>query len=169
MWGSRLRRGPATEEGPNREAAIGQASAREVTRGGEGDKGRIGDNGKRLTFLHSGELLRPQAVHTRPSCASFRRCIGEKGVSYINSSATASAPAPAPNGNTTAGNPIGQAGHGVTSKEESTYLALQATGLGDIFSIGEGGAPTQLDLVRGSRRGRLESVRLVVVMGARVL
>ena len=57
----------------------------------------------------------------------------------------------------------------MTRKEESTYLALQATGLGDIFSIGEGGAPTQLDLVRGSRRGRLESVRVVVVMGARVL
>jgi hypothetical protein len=71
--GSRSRRGPAlpsrTDEGPNRGEAIQ----------GQPEIGKGGGNGIELTFRHSGELLRPQAVHTRPSCVSFRRCYEPKG------------------------------------------------------------------------------------------
>lgn len=75
-------------------------AARDREKKGErGMEGMDGGNGIQLTFLHSGELLRPQAVHTRPSCVSFRRCYEPKG--YINWSATA------PKGKTRAANPIG--------------------------------------------------------------
>ena len=76
--GSRSRRGPALpfkDEGPNRGEPMHARAARDREKKGErGMEGMDGGNGIQLTFLHSGELLRPQAVHTRPSCVSFRRC-----------------------------------------------------------------------------------------------
>ena len=50
---------------------------------------------------------------------------------------------------------------------ESTDLALQAAGLGDVLCIDEGGAATELDLVGRRRERGLERV-CVVVVGASV-
>lgn len=51
---------------------------------------------------------------------------------------------------------------------ESTDLALQAAGLGDVLCIDEGGAATELDLVGRRRERGLERVCMVVVVGASV-
>jgi hypothetical protein len=115
----------------------------------------------------------------RTDLSPFRRVVAPTGGAHpsflrvvsalyedINWSATA------PKRETRAGRPIG---HGspkwgqCDEWKESTDLALQAAGLGDIVCIDQSRASPKLDLVCGRRRRGLEGVGVVVVVGASVI